>query len=96
MPRDLRRLIRSARRGSIRLNLDLTRLDHFGHQLDRAASRITIGMILGSIIVGTSIVLTMAEKTNIFGVPLIGLLGFIAAMVAGVWILVSIRRGSRD
>jgi ubiquinone biosynthesis protein len=96
MPRDLRRLVRSARRGSIRLNLDLSRLDNFGHQLDRAASRITVGMILGSIIIGTAIVMTLAERARIFGVPLLGVLGFASAIVAGVWILASIRRGSRN
>ena len=93
---DLRRLIRSARRGSIRLNLDLSRLDHFGHQLDRAASRITVGMILGSIIIGTAIVMTLADKAKLFGIPLLGVLGFLTAMLAGIWILASIRRGSRD
>lgn len=96
MPRDLRRLIRSARRGSIRLNLDLSRLDHFGHQLDRAASRITVGMILGSIIIGTAIVMTLADKAKLFGVPLLGVVGFLTAIISGVWILASIRRGSRD
>ena len=32
----------SARRGRLRIDLDLKRLDHFGLQLDQAANRLTI------------------------------------------------------
>src|SRR5574340_1477813 len=36
LPGDLARLLRDARRGRMRIDLDLKRLDHFGRQLDRS------------------------------------------------------------
>ncbi|MDH4276057.1 MAG: AarF/UbiB family protein, partial [Gammaproteobacteria bacterium] len=45
VPQELRRLLRNLRRGSLQINLDMRRLDHFGHQVDRAASRLTVGLV---------------------------------------------------
>ena len=96
LPADVRRLLRSARRGSLQINVDLVRLDHFGHQLDRAASRITIGLITAAIIVGTSIVITVGEGPRILGMPVFGFFGFLAACLGGLAVLLSISRGRRD
>jgi ubiquinone biosynthesis protein len=95
LPRDLRRLVKAARRGAIQINLDLGRLDQFGKQLDRAASRLTVGMITAAIIIATGIVMTVASKFTVFGVPLLGYLGFLTAFVASAWLLVSIYRSGR-
>lgn len=96
LPTDLRRLLRAARHGALQINVDLVRLDHFGHQLDRAASRITIGLITAAIIIGTSIVITVGEGPRILGMPIFGFLGFVAACLGGLAVLVSIARGRRD
>jgi len=94
LPRDLRRLVKAARRGAVQLNLDLGRLDQFGRQLDRAASRVTIGLVTAAIIIGTSIV-TVSEEGGLLGIPLLGVVGFLTSLAAGAWILVSIYRGGR-
>jgi len=94
LPRDIRRLVKAARRGAVQLNLDLGRLDHFGRQLDRAASRVTIGLVTAAIIIGTSIV-TVSEEGGLLGIPLLGVIGFLTSLAAGAWILVSIYRGGR-
>ena len=43
LPKDFRRLLRAARRGALRIHIDIAELERFGERLDRAASRITIG-----------------------------------------------------
>ncbi len=96
LPADLRRVLRAARRGALQINVDLTRLDHFGHQLDRAASRMTVGVITAAIIVGSSIVMTVETGSTIFGMPVVGFIGFLGACLGGIWVLFSIWRGGRD
>ncbi len=96
LPRDLRRLLKEARRGRIKLELDLKRLDHFGHQLSRSANRLTVGIVTAALIVGTSIVMTVSGGPTLFGLPLFGLLGFLLAFIGGVWVLVSIWRSGKD
>ena len=96
LPQDVRRLIRAAKRGSLQVNVDITRLEKFGKQLDKSASRITVGLIMSALIVGSSIVMTVSGGPTLMGLPLFGFLGFLAAGLCGIWILFSIYRGGRS
>jgi ubiquinone biosynthesis protein len=98
MPRDLARLVKDARHGRIRVDLDLKRLDSFGHRLHSAMNRATIGIMTASLVVGSSIVMTIAEGPRLFGVSLLtycGLVGYLVAFVNSLWIIFSIWRSSR-
>ena len=96
LPQDLRHLVRSARSGRLQVHVDVTHLQCFGNQLDRAASRLTMGVVLAALIIGSSIVMTVDRGPVLFGLPLFGLLGFLSAAVAGIWLLISIRRSGRN
>ena len=95
LPRDLRHLLKDVRRGRIKIELDLKRLDHFGHQLDRASNRITMGILTASLVVGSSIIMTVKGGPQLFGLPLFGLLGFLIAFVNSLWIIFSIWRSGK-
>ena len=98
LPGDLARLVKDARHGGIRVDLDLKRLDSFGHRLHSAMNRATIGIMTASLVVGSSIVMTVAEGPTVFGVPLLtffGLLGYLIAFVNSLWIIHSIWRSGR-
>jgi ubiquinone biosynthesis protein len=98
MPRDLARLVKDARQGRMRVDLDLKRLDRFGDRLDSAIDRATVGIMTASLVIGSSIVMTVAEGPRLFGVSLLtycGLLGYLVAFVNSLWIIFSIWRSSR-
>jgi len=95
LPRDIARLFRQARRGRLRIDLDLKRLDTFGHQLDRASNRLTMGILTASLVIGSSIVMTVQGGPELFGLPLFGLLGFLLAFFNSVWIVLSIWRSGK-
>ena len=98
MPRDLARLVKDARHGRMRVDLDLKRLDSFGDRLDSAINRATIGIMTASLVIGSSIVMTVAEGPTLFGVPLLtffGLFGYLIAFVNSLWIILSIWRHGR-
>jgi len=96
LPRDIARLFRQARRGRLRIDLDLKRLDHFGLQLNNAANRLTMGILTASLVIGSSIIMTVHGGPEVFGLPLFGLLGFIVAFFNSIWIVVGIWRSGRD
>ncbi len=96
LPQDLRQLLRSARSGRLQVHVDVTRLQDFGDQLDCATSRLTMGVVIAALIIGSAIVMTVERGPVLFGLPLFGLLGFISAAVAGIWLLISIRRSGRN
>lgn len=95
LPKDLRQLLRSARRGKLQVQIDVTRLKKFGDQLDGAASRLTVGIVTASLIIGSSIVMTVKGGPTLFGLPLFGLLGFSGSIVGGMWLLFSIWHSSK-
>jgi ubiquinone biosynthesis protein len=95
LPRDLRHLVRDMRRGRVRVDLDLKRLDHFGHQLDGASNRLTMGILTASLVVGSSIIMTVEGGPQLFGLPLFGLLGFLIAFFNSLWIIFSIWRSGK-
>ncbi|HUX30567.1 MAG TPA: AarF/UbiB family protein [Thiobacillus sp.] len=95
LPRDMRHLVRDMRRGRMRIDLDLKRLDHFGHQLDGASNRLTMGILTASLVVGSSIIMTVEGGPQLFGLPLFGLLGFLIAFFNSLWIIFSIWRSGK-
>lgn len=96
LPGDVSQVLREAARGRLKLNLDLKRLDHFGHQLDHSTNRITIAMITAALIVGSSVVMTVNGGPKLFGLPAFGFLGFLLAFIIGLILVISIWRSGRD
>ncbi|MEW6132989.1 MAG: AarF/UbiB family protein [Pseudomonadota bacterium] len=95
LPRDLSHLLREARRGRMKIDLDLKRLDHFGHQLDSASNRLTMGILTASLVIGSSIIMTVEGGPTLFGLPFFGLVGFLIAFLNSLWILFSIWRSGK-
>ncbi|TCJ11724.1 ubiquinone biosynthesis protein UbiB [Parasulfuritortus cantonensis] len=91
LPRDITRLLRQARRGRLRIDLDLKRLDHFGQQLNDAANRLTVGVLTASLVIGSSIIMTVPQAPY-----LLGLFGFLLAMANGIWLVYSIWRSGKQ
>lgn len=96
LPGDVSQVLKEAGRGRLKLNLDLKRLDHFGHQLDHSTNRLAMALITAALIVGSSIVMTVRGGPELFGLPAFGFLGFFLAFVIGVMLMMSIWRSGRD
>ncbi len=90
VPKDIGKLIKQARRGNLRIDLDLKRLDHFGGQLARGANRLTMGIVTGSLMIGSAIISTVNAGPTLMGLPALGALGFIVALLITLWLVVSI------
>ena len=90
LPRDIIRIGRDIKHGKFRINLDLKRLEQFGHQLDKSVNRLTMGIVTGCLIIGSSIVMTVDGGPTLFGLPLFGFLGFMVAFFNSMWLIWSI------
>jgi ubiquinone biosynthesis protein len=65
-----------------------------GDQLDRAANRLALALVIAALIVGSSIVMTVAGGPTLFGLPAFGFLGFGGACLGGLWLIRSIWRST--
>ena len=52
-------------------------------------------MVTASLIIGSSIVMTVSGGPKLFGLPALGVLGFITAGVGASWLMMSIWKTSR-
>ena len=95
IPHDLSRLLRAARRGRLQIHIDVPHLKHVGNQLDGAANRLVVGIVVAAIIIGSSIVMTVPGGPTLLGLPVFGLLGYLGAAAGGVWLLLSIWKSNR-
>jgi ubiquinone biosynthesis protein len=98
VPRDFARLLREARRGKTRIDLDLKRLDHVGSQMERTFDRVTMGIMTASLVIGSAIVMSVPGGPTLFGVPVlatVGLAGYLVAFVNSVWIIYGMWRARR-
>ncbi|WP_024303610.1 AarF/ABC1/UbiB kinase family protein [Pseudogulbenkiania sp. MAI-1] len=96
LPRDLIRLGKDIRHGKFRINFDLQRLDSFGRQIDRTANRLTMGIVTGCLIIGSSIVMTVDAGPKLFGLPFFGFMGFMVAFFNSLWLIWSIWRAGKE
>jgi len=98
VPRDIARLVREARRGKTRIDLDLKRLDDFGQQIGETLDRVTVGIMTASLVIGSAILMTVPGGPTILGIPVLGLIGFAGytlAFVNSVWVIYGIWRSTK-
>jgi ubiquinone biosynthesis protein len=94
LPRDLSRLLRNARRGRLRVGIELAHLKRVGDQIDRAANRLSMALVIAALIVGSSIVMNVQGGPTLFGLPAFGFIGFVGAVVGALWLVRAIWRSS--
>jgi len=99
VPRDVGRLVRDARRGKLRIDLDLKRLDQFGRDLHRTIDRATMGIMTASLVIGSAIVMNVPQGPTVFGVPIltaVGFAGYVVAFLNSCWIVIGIWRAGKE
>jgi len=80
-----------------RLNL---RLEHKGLETqlstyDQISNRISFSIIIAALIIGSALIVISKTPPFFYGISLIGIIGFLAAAVMGIWLLVAIIRKGR-
>ena len=90
LPQNLFRLSRRLQKGQMGITLDFKRFDQISHQIDRAANRLTMGIVTAALIIGSSIVMSIDT-----GPKFIGFIGYLLAFANSLWIIWSIWRSGK-
>ena len=59
------------------------------------AMLLTLGIVTGCLIIGSAIVMTLPYGPRLFGMPVLGLFGFLLAFVNSIWVILSIWRSGK-
>jgi ubiquinone biosynthesis protein len=95
LPQDLSRALRNLGRGHVQVGIEIAHLRRAADQIDRAANRLSIALVIAALIIGSSIVMTVSGGPQLLGLPAFGLMGFLGAVGGAVWLLRAIRRAER-
>ncbi|WP_169241651.1 ABC1 kinase family protein [Bifidobacterium olomucense] len=77
-------------RGQLRMNMELVGSQEPFQLLSDMVNRLTMALIVVGLFIGSSIVYYAGMKPIIFGIPIVGFMGYVVAFVLGVWIVFDI------
>ena len=78
--------------GKFRMQIDLKDLSRIDSTIQRVITRLSAAILLAAMIVGSSMLIQSLLPPLIFGLPVIGMLGFLASGIVGVFLLVDLLR----
>ncbi len=95
LPHDIKEFINRLNRNQFKIDLEHRGLEKLVTDLDRSSNRVSFSLVIGSLIVGSSLVMQIDKGPMVFGFPLLGLLGYSIAGLLGLWLAVGILRSGR-
>jgi len=95
LPRDLKDLIISAKKGKVHMEFEHKGLEPLMNTYDRVSNRLAFAIVLASLVIGSSVIIHANVPPIFFGISLIGLAGFIVAGIMAFWLLISILKHGR-
>ncbi|WP_292466393.1 AarF/ABC1/UbiB kinase family protein [Methanolobus sp.] len=94
-PMKISHILDIAERGYLNLRFEHHGFDRIVAEIDAASNRLAFSLIISAIIVGSSLIIQTGMEPHIWGVPLMGVIGFLMAGFLGMWLVVYILRTGR-
>jgi len=94
LPGHLRSIIQKIETGTLTVAFKHQGLEGLMSELDRVSNRLSVSIILGAIVVGSSIALH-AKVLSIRGVSALGVAGYLIAAMLGLWLVWDILRSGK-
>ncbi len=82
-------------RGELTLRFEHKKLGGLQNTLENIFSRLTFGIIIAAMIIGSSMIITTGVEPFLFGFPAIGIIGYIISAVVGIWLIINIIKTRR-
>lgn len=88
LPQQLARILEEYERGQTRINLDMHSSDQLSGLLHRLVRNIVMGLWVMALLISSSIVCTTDMKPRILGIPALGVLGYLFAVIIVLYTIV--------
>lgn len=85
-------LMETTVKGHTKVNLDLTGSEEIMKKLSKMVNKLIMGIIASSLLIGSSMLCTTEMKPEICGIPALGFIGFISAVVLAVCIIIDSKK----
>ncbi|MGJ8653721.1 MAG: ABC1 kinase family protein [Opitutaceae bacterium] len=95
IPENLQRILQRIEEEDLQINFHHTGTENLEETFNASMNRLTVGIIIGSLLIGSSLIITTGVKPLLWGYPAIGILGFLVSGMLGLYIVISTLRKHR-
>jgi ubiquinone biosynthesis protein len=90
LPGRVNKVMDALAEGQLTLNIQGIDEKELMRGVQKLANRVTTGLIIAALIVGAALLMRIDTRSKLFGYPSIAIVCFLAAALAGVWLILSI------
>jgi ubiquinone biosynthesis protein len=95
LPGAIQRILQKVEEGELNIRFRHENLSGLQKSLDNVSNRLSFSVILGAVIIGSSMIITTGVKPLLFGYPAIGLVGYLISAILGMIVVINIFRGRK-
>lgn len=92
LPETVQKILQRVENEDLQINFNHTGTERLEDVFSASMNRLTVGVIIGSLVIGSSLIITTGVGPLLWGFPAIGILGFLVSVVLGMYIVISILR----
>jgi ubiquinone biosynthesis protein len=89
-PKEFMEVVRMVRQQRLLVKFEHKGLEEMLATHDQISNRLSFSIIIAALVVGSALIVISKTPPFIFGISLIGIIGFLAAAIMGIWLLIAI------
>ena len=93
IPEEALRILKKVEKDNLQVNLQHRGLEELDDTISDASNKITLGIIIGCLVVGSSLIVTSKTPPIVFGFPILGIVGYVLSLLLGLYVAFDILRG---
>lgn len=93
IPEEVLRILKKVEKDNLKVNLQHRGLEELDDTISDASNKITLGIIIGCLLVGSSLIVTSKTPPIVFGFPILGIVGYVLSFLLGLYVAFDILRG---
>ncbi|TET65154.1 MAG: AarF/ABC1/UbiB kinase family protein [Candidatus Aminicenantes bacterium] len=94
-PQEIRNMFSLLKTGKMKVKFEHRGLEPFIAKQDQVSNRLAFAIIAAALIIGSALIVLSQTPPLVFGIPVIGLAGFLVAAFMGLWLLIAIFRSGK-
>jgi ubiquinone biosynthesis protein len=95
LPQDMQRILHQIEDGDLVIPLEHKGVNRATNTIHHAFSRLSLAVIIGSLIIGSSLVINTGTQPLLWGYPAIGIVGYLLSAAIGAYVAFDILRSGR-
>ena len=92
MPAKIMELTDTLASGRLSLNVKVDETNKYMNSLNKMVNRLAFSLVVGGMLIASSIIINSNPEPRIYGVSVIGIGGYFLSAIFGIWLLISIIR----